>query len=59
MLNKKQILKYPEIFVFLGCGKSFLGTQIRVRNIHSKQAIGVRVIEVLLYVENKGNKGLT
>ena len=56
MINKNKILKYPEIFVFFSCGKSFLGTQIRVRNIHSKQAIGVRVIEVLLYVGNKGNK---
>ena len=29
--------------------KNFLGTQKQVQIIHSKQVIGVRVIEVLLY----------
>ena len=34
---------------FLSYRKTFLGTQKRVRISHGKRAIGVRIIEVLLY----------
>ena len=41
---------YPYIFVFSRCRKNFLGTQKRVRINHGKRLVGVRVIEILLYV---------
>ena len=45
-----QIPRISLTFVFLSYRKNFLGTQKRVRNSHSKRAIGVRVVEVLLLV---------
>ena len=51
MKNTKISRKYPYIFVLLGYQENFLGTQKRVRISHGKRAIGVRVIEVLLYKE--------
>ena len=33
--------------------KNFVGTQKQVRISHGKRAIGVRAIEVLLYVEER------
>ena len=44
-----KIKKFPEIFVFLSYGKSFVGTQKQVRISHGKRAISVRAIEVRLY----------
>ena len=43
----------PELSVYRIWRKS-LRTQERVRLIHSKRAIGVRAIEVLLYMSHKG-----
>ena len=48
---RKCSLKYPLIFVFLSYRKNFLGTQKQFRISHSKREIGVRVIEVLLYIK--------
>ena len=45
-----KIRKFPQTFVFLSYQKNFGGTQKRVRVSHGKQAIGVRAIEVLLYL---------
>ena len=45
-----EIRKLPLIFVFLFYRKNFLGTQNRVRIIHGERAIGVRAIEIPLYV---------
>ena len=47
-----KIRKFPKIFVFLSYWKNFVGTQKRVRISHGKRAIGVRVIEVRLYINN-------
>ena len=41
-------LKY--LFVFLSYWKNFVGTEKKVRLIHSKRAIRVRAIEVILSV---------
>ena len=41
-----KIRNFPEIFVFLSYGKSFVGTQKRIS--HGKRAIGVRAIDVRL-----------
>ena len=38
------------IFVFLSYWTNFVGTQKRVRISHGKRAIGVRAIEVQLYI---------
>ena len=45
-----KIRKFPLILVFLSYRKNFLGTQKRIWIIQGKQAIGVRVIKVLLYL---------
>ena len=45
-----KIRKFPLVIVFLSYRKNFKGTQKRVRINHGKRAIGVRVIEVRLYV---------
>ena len=45
-----KIRKFPLIFVFLSYRKNFVGTKKRVRISHGKRAIGVRVIEVRLYM---------
>ena len=42
--------KSPEIIPNLQLSNFFQGTQERVRNSCSKQAISVRAIEVLLYI---------
>ena len=42
--------KFPSIFVFLSCRKNFVGTQKRVRISHGKRAVGVRAIEVRMYL---------
>ena len=47
---RDKMRKFPYIFVFLSCRKNFVGTQKRVRISHGKRAIGVRAIEVLLYL---------
>ena len=44
----KKLTKCSQIFFSLG--KKFLRTQKRVRISHGKRAIGVRAIDVLLYV---------
>ena len=41
--------KNPYICVFLSYWKNFEGTEKRVRIIHSKRAIRVRAIELILY----------
>ena len=46
------IRKFPYIFVFLSYRTNFVGTQKRIRIIQGKRAVGVRVIEVLLYFGN-------
>ena len=46
-------LLYNFIYVFWTYRKNFIGTQKRVRMIHGKRAIGVRVIEVLPYMLSK------
>ena len=47
---RDKIRIFSEIFVFLSYGKSFVGTQKRVRISHGKRAICVRAIEVRLYI---------
>ena len=50
--NKKKMTNpqnYSNIFVFSSYRKKFPGTQKRVRISHGKRAIGVRVIDDLLY----------
>ena len=42
-----KMTKFPVIFALL---EKFLGTQKRVRISHGKRAIGVRAIEVRLYI---------
>ena len=44
---------YPQIFVFLNDQKNVLGTQKWIRINYGKRAIGIRAIEVLLYVQYK------
>ena len=44
--------KYPKLIIFLTYRMNFLRTQKRVQINHGKRAIGVRVNEVLLYLEN-------
>ena len=44
------IRKFPLVFVFLSYRKNFVGTQKLVRINHGKRAIGVRAIEVRLYL---------
>ena len=44
-----KIRKFPLVFDFFSYRKNFVGTQKRVRIIHGKRAIGVRIIEVRLY----------
>ena len=51
--NKKSI-EFSWIFVFFSYKKNFQGTQKRVRISHGKRAICARIIEVLLYCENRG-----
>ena len=46
-----KIRKFPEIFGFWSFRENFVGTHKRVRISHGKQAIGVRTIEVRLYVK--------
>ena len=46
-----KIRKFPLVFVFLSYRKNFKGTQKRVQINHDKRAIGVRAIEVRLYVQ--------
>ena len=46
-------IKKNPIFVFLSYRKNVVGTQKRVRISHGKRAIGVRAIEVLLYLQTK------
>ena len=52
--NKIKALKLYQIniLIFAVMEKKNLGTQNRVRNSRGKRAIGVRAIEVLLYIEN-------
>ena len=45
-----KIRKFPLVFVFLSCRQNFVGTQKWVRINHGKRAIGVRAIEVRLYI---------
>ena len=45
-----KITKFPLTFVFMSYRKNFLGTQKRVRISHGKRVIGVRAIEVDLYI---------
>ena len=40
-----------QFIIKLGYQENFLGTQKRIRISHGKRAIGVRVIEVLLYLK--------
>ena len=48
--------KFPYIFVFMSYWKNFAETHKRVRISQGKRAIGVRVIEVRLYLrDNKVN----
>ena len=49
-----KIRKFLEILVFLSYRKNFVGTQKRVRISHGKRAIGVRAIEVRLYIMSPG-----
>ena len=48
-MNKKDTKNYPKSAAM---GFLFQGTQERVRNSRGKQAISVRAIEVLLYLDN-------
>ena len=45
-----KIRTFTLIFVFWTYRKNSIGTKKRVRMIHGKRAIGVRAIEVLLYL---------
>ena len=45
-----EIRKLPLKFVFLSYRKNFVGTKKLVRISHGKRAIGVRAIEVRLYL---------
>ena len=45
-----KIRKKSLIFVFLSYRKNFVGTEKRVRISHGKRDIGVRAIEVRLYI---------
>ena len=45
--------KFPLNFVFL---RYFVGTQKLIRISHGKRAIGVRAIEVRLYIDSFGVK---
>ena len=45
-----KMTKFPQIFVLLIYRKNFIGTQKRVQISHGKRAIGVRAIEVRLYM---------
>ena len=49
-IKKKITLNYPKYNNICSYGIFFLGTQERVRNSRGKRAIGVRAIEVLLYL---------
>ena len=51
-----KIRKFPSIFVFLSYRNNLVGTQKRVRISHGKRAIGVRAIEVRLYVVGTHNE---
>ena len=42
--------KFPSVFVFLSHWKNFVGTQKRNRINQGKRAIGVRAIEIRLYI---------
>ena len=53
LLWKKKFPKMSVNACFLELSEKFLGTQNWVRISHGKQIIGVRVIEVLLYKEDK------
>ena len=44
---------HVSLNIFLSYRKNFLGTQKRLRISHGKRAIGVRVKEVLLYVNDE------
>ena len=46
--KRRKFLKY---FFFSSYRKNFVGTKKRVRISHGKRAIGVRAIEVQLYLE--------
>ena len=45
-----KIRKFPYIFVLLSYQKNFVGTQKRVQISHGGRSIGVRAIEVGLYL---------
>ena len=47
-----EVRKLPYIFIFLIYRKNFIGTQNRVRFSHGERAIGVRAIEIRLYLYN-------
>ena len=47
----KIILNYPEYNNVCSYGIFSLGTQEQVRKSRAKRAVGVRAIEVLLYLE--------
>ena len=49
-IEKKITLNYPKYNDVCSYGIFPSGTQERVRNSHGKRAIGVRDIEVLLYI---------
>ena len=50
-IKKKITLNYPKYNSVCSYGIFFQGTQERTRNSRGKRAIGVRAIEVLLYLE--------
>ena len=45
-----KMTKFPQIFVLLIYRKNLVGTKKRVRISHGKRAIGIRAIEVRLYI---------
>ena len=45
-----KIREFPYIFVFLSYWKNFVGTQKCDRICHGERAIGVRAIEVRVYM---------
>ena len=49
-IEKKITLNYSKYNNVCSYGTFFLGTQERVRNSRGKRVIGVRAIEVLLYI---------
>ena len=49
MIKCENFPKISHKYLFFGSQENFQGTKKRVRISHSKRAIGVRVIEILLY----------